>query len=164
MDLWETIPEFPDYIVSNRGLVCNENTGRIMAQSTNQHGVVNVGLMRNGVQYKRSVAVLVSRAFLPTPPERFDTPIHLNGNRTHNFVENLMWRPRPFALSYQTQLRTPYANRIEATIEDVWTGETFENSLVPAMKYGLLERAVVMSALNGETEVFPTGQQFRIIT
>lgn len=163
MDFWEKVLEFPDYEVSNRGLVCNSKTGRIMALSTNQHGVVNVGLMRNGVQYKRSVALMVCRAFLPPAPERFNTPIHLNGNKSHNFVENLLWRPRAFAYAYQSQLAQTYSNSIDIPIKDVDTGERFENSREPAMKYGLLERAVVMSVLNKETRVFPTGQKFGLL-
>jgi hypothetical protein len=164
MDVWVEIEEFPNYAVSNRGLVCNEGTGRILSLSTNQSGVVNVGLVKDHVQYKRSVATLVAKAFLPPPPEpRFDTPLHLNGNRDHNFVENLVWRPRPFAIAYREQLKKPYKNRIEAPILNVDTGEIFESSLAAAKKYGLLERAVVMAALNEGVRVFPTGHQYRLL-
>jgi hypothetical protein len=163
MEVWEPIPEFPDYSVSSRGLIMNDRTRRYMKQSINQHGIVYVGLVKNGVQYKRAVSVLVANSFLPPKPSRFNTPIHLDGNREHNFVENLVWRPRPFAIAYYKQLRIPYRNRITVPIEDVVTGEYFRNSIEPAMKYGLLEKDVVLSVLNESTPVFPTGQLFRMI-
>lgn len=163
MDVWTEIPGFPGYAVSNRGLVCNDKTGRILMQSHNQHGVVHVGLFMDGRQHKRSVAVLVANAFLPPPPSpRFNTPIHLNGNRDHNFVENLAWRPRPFAIEYGKQFKRTYRNRIYVPIENVDTGAVYEDSFEAACKEGLLERGVVMSVLNADDRVFPTGDQFRI--
>lgn len=160
LDQWEEISDFPVYLVSDRGLVCNRETGRILAQSINQHGIVNVGLMRDGLQHKRSVAMLVAKAFLRQPHPRFNTPIHLNGARHHTFVENLMWRPRAFAIAYHKQMEHEYSNRIDEPVVDLDTGERFENSFDAATTHGLLERAVVMSVLNEDVQVFPTGQKF----
>ena len=164
-DVWRQIEEFPNYVVSNRGLICNEKTGRLMALSTNQHGVVLVGLMRDGIQYKRAVAPLVAEAFLPRPrSKRFNTLIHCDGNAEHNFVENLLWRPRPFAIAYHAQFRRPYPNRIHSEVEEVESGHVFANSFKAAISNGLLERAVVTSVLNEDYEVFPTRQRFRLST
>lgn len=164
MELWEEIPDFPDYLVSNRGLVINARTNRMLAQTKNRHGVVYVGMMKKGLQHKRAVARLVAKAFLSPPPEsRFNTPVHLDGNPEHNHVENLVWRPRAFAHAYLEQLRRPYLNRIIRPIENVDTGEVFPDSFAAAKHYGLLERGVVMSALNPNTTVFPTGHQFRLV-
>lgn len=164
MDIWENIPEFPEYLVSHRGLICNDRTGRIMRLSKNQHGVVYVGLVKQGVQYKRAVAQIVATTFLGPPPERrFDTPMHLNGNREHNFVENLVWRPRAFCHTYYSQLVRPYQNRIERKIVCIETGEVFDDSLQAAMRYGLLERSVVHSILNEDEFVWPMDLQFRVL-
>lgn len=130
----------------------------------NQHGVVIVGLMGpNGRQYKRSVALLVARAFLPLAPVRFDTPMHLDRNREHNFAANLVWRPRVFTLDYYRQFDYEYPSRIYHEIEDIESGRTFENSFQVAKAYGVLERAVVTSILNDGAAVFPTGQRFRVL-
>ena len=69
--------------------------------------MVFVGLFRDQEQYKRSVALLVAKAFLKQPSEFFDTPINLNGDRLDNQVINLMWRPRWFAIKYNRQFREP---------------------------------------------------------
>lgn len=163
METWETIPEFPDYLVSDRGLICNERTGRILAQQTNQYGVRYVGLVKDKEQFKRSVAKLVAEAFIPNHNPRFNTPMHLDANQDHNFVANLVWRPRPFVITYYRQFHHPYKHRIEVPIEIIQTGERFESSWDAARAYGLLERAVVMSVLNESTPVFPTSQLFRLI-
>src|SRR5690348_13611375 len=125
MEVWRQIYEFPAYSVSNMGRVRNDDTGRIMAMSRNQFGIVNVGLVVGRKQYKRSVALLVAEAFLPTwESEVFTSPIHLNGDREDCRAENLMWRPRWFAIKYHRQFRTGRIS-VRKTLEDVSTGERF---------------------------------------
>lgn len=162
MEEWEIIESFPDYSVSNYGRVRNDNTGRILALNDNQYGVVQVGLMRDGVQYHRSVPLLVARAHIPRETIPFDTPINLDGDRHNNRADNLMWRPRWFAIKYNQQFRYPYENPIEARIIDLKTGEISENSAECAQRYGLLEQDLVLSILN-RTYVWPTYQEFGIL-
>ena len=100
---WRQIREFPNYSVSNSGYVRNDDTGRIMAASVNQHGVVHVGLMRGPRQHKKSLALIVAEAFVERPNEAFDTPIHLDGNRHNNDTSNLLWRPLWFARKFNRQ-------------------------------------------------------------
>lgn len=163
-EVWELVPEFKGYVVSNYGLVANEKTGRVLRQTRNQHGVVMVGMMRDGRQFKRSVPRVVANAFLPPPPSsRFDSLIHKDGNRGHNWATNLAWRPLGFTWDYMAQFRHPYPNRIDEPLEDLDTGEPFDNSWDAATRYGLLERAVVWSVLNHGARVFPTDQHFGLI-
>jgi hypothetical protein len=156
---WITIYEFSDYSVSNYGRVRSDKTGRILSLSQTQFGLVNVGMMRNGVQYHRSVPLLVARAFLPIRPGPFDTPINLDGDRYNNRVDNLIWRPRWFAIKYNRQFRYPYHNPITTSIVDVKSGEVSLDSFECAKRYGLLEEEVVISVLN-RTYVWPTYQEF----
>lgn len=160
--LWEPIDEFPNYSVSNTGQVRNENTGHILVLTRNQYGLVQVGLMKNGNQYKRGIAKLVALAFLDPPPtEAFNTPINLDGDRLNNEVENLMWRPRWFAVKYHKQFEKP-SRGFNSPIFEVKTGEQFPNSWAAATKYGLLDREIYIATLN-RTYVWPTYQEFREI-
>lgn len=159
---WQPIDSFPDYSVSNHGRIRNADTGRILALNENQFGVVQVGLMRDGIQYHRSVPLLVAKAFLPRESVPFDTPINKDGNRHNNHVENLVWRPRWFAIKYNRQFRYPYENPINVPIMDLKTGEISQNSLECAQRYGLLEQDLVLSILN-RTYVWPTYQEFGIL-
>lgn len=158
---WRSIPGF-NYSVSNYGRIRSDRSGRILSLVVNQYGVVCVGMMRDGEQRHRSVPLLVARAFLEVPFEAFDTPINLDGDRHNNHVDNLVWRPRWFAIRYNQQFRDPYRFTIPNRIEDVKTGDISENSFECAKRYGLLEEDLVLSIFN-RTYVWPTYQEFRAI-
>lgn len=159
--MWIELDEFPGYSVSDQGEVRNDDSGRVLTPTLNQNNVAQVGLMRNKVQYKRGVALLVANAFLEPPNEAFNTPINLNGDRLDNRVDNLMWRPRWFAITYHRQFDNDLRGFRKPVIE-IKTGETFDTSWDAAIKYGLIDREIMMAALN-RTYVWPTYQEFRLI-
>lgn len=162
MEEWVELPFFPDYSVSHLGRVRSDRSNRILSITINQNGIPYIGLTKGGSLFKRSIAPLVARAFLPIPEfPSFDTPINLDGDRLHCSVDNLLWRPRWFAVSYHRQFMI---DRIWITspIEDVDTEERFETSLAAAKKYGLLDREI-MQSVQTEEYVWPTYQRFRIL-
>jgi hypothetical protein len=159
---WKLIRPFPGYSVSDWGRVRSDKSGRILSLSQNQFGLVYVGMVRNMIQYHRSVPLLVATAFIPEKRAPFDTPINLDGDRWNNHVDNLVWRPRWFAVKYNQQFKWPCANPIDRPIQDLKTGEVSENSYECAIRYGLLESDVVLSILN-RTFVWPTYQQFAVL-
>jgi hypothetical protein len=162
VEIWREIRNFEDYSISNLGYVKAEKSGRILQMTQNQFGVLAVGMVRGGLQYHRSVPLLVANAFIPRKFEAYDTPINLNGDRLDNRVENLVWRPRWFAIRYNQQFRNPYMFPVLDPVRDVKTGEVSENTFEAAMRYGLLESDLVLSILN-HTVVWPTYQQFEIV-
>lgn len=162
MNEWQPIPEFPGYSVSFEGRVRNDDTGRILAILVNQSGTANVGLSRDKEQHKRSLALLVAQAFLGDPnPDTFDTPINLDGDRTNCHVDNLMWRPRWFAVKYHQQFNH-HRRGILVPIREVHTGQSFPNSWDAATKFGLIDRDILLAVQN-RTYVWPTYQVFEII-
>jgi hypothetical protein len=158
---WRRIHSFPAYSVSNTGLVRNEETGRQMTRLVNQSGVVNVGLTKNRVQYKRAVALLVVKAFFTVMiQEPFDTPINLNGDRFDNRVDNLAIRPRWYATKYFHQFEEgPYD---AYAVEDVGNGERFDSIWDAAVQLGLLQSDIAVSVHSGRP-VWPTNQVFRAV-
>ena len=160
---WKEIPGFPEYSISDHGIVYNDNWGRQLTPSVNQHGVAQVGLMHKGVQYKRGVALLVASLYLdPHPSTAFNTPINLNGDRLYNHVDNLMWRPRWFAVKYHRQFHMDHRQGFGEPIVEVKTGEEFPTSWEAAVKYGLLDREIMLATIN-RTYVWPTFQRFRVL-
>lgn len=133
----------------------------MLKPSSNQYDVCMVGLMDDGVQYKRSVPLLVLDAFMEKPSANFDTPINLNGHRTDNRLENLAWRPRWYAVEYNRQFYKAYEHPITKPIRDPETGLIFPNSFSVATHYGLLERDIVLSILN-RTVVWITYTRFEL--
>lgn len=162
MERWKKIRDFPKYSISDYGRVRYDRVGRILAESENQYGVVCIGLMRDGQQFHRSVSLLVAKAFIPLHREAHDTPINIDGDRHNNHVDNLVWRPRWFAVKYNRQFRIPSEYSIDQPIQDVHTGVIWDNSFDCAKANGLLEKDIVLSIYN-RTVVWPTNQQFWIL-
>lgn len=159
---WREIDDFPGYSVSNQGNIRSDRFGKIMALSENQFGLLQVGLMRDGEQWHRSVPLLVARTFITRQSRAFDTPINLDGDRHNNRVSNLVWRPRWFAIKYNQQFRFPPQDSIPVPLEDSRTGEVCDGSTACARRFGLLEDELVYSVMNN-TYVWPTYQQFHVL-
>ena len=157
---WRRITHFSDYSVSNTGMVRNEETGRTMARLVNQRGVVNVGLTKNRVQYKRAVALLVVKAYLAVVlHDAFDTPINLNGDRFDNRVENLAVRPRWYATKYFNQFEEGPYDAYAVQADD---GERFDSIWDAATQLGLLQSDIAVSVHTGRP-VWPTNQVFHAV-
>ncbi len=164
MTSWEIIPEFPAYLVSDRGTIQRRSDTMVMSVSMTPEGNLKVGLTVDKHQHHRSVARLVAEAYLPPPINAaFDTPIHLDGNKRNCRVENLMWRPRWFAVRYHQQFKhyIKYGPLIDLPIRNRETGSSYKNSWDLATTEGLLDRDVQLAMING-TYTWPNYQQYVI--
>lgn len=159
---WSVIADFPGYSVSSWGRVLNDDTGCLMKITRNTRGHAIVGLMKNGVQRKRSVTLLVATAFVPrikNRREEFDTPINLDGDRMNNHYSNITWRPLWFARKYSSQFVDDHVT-YDHPIEDVETREVYINSMHASTTNGILDKSIYESMVMN-TYVWPTGQVFR---
>jgi hypothetical protein len=159
---WATLDEFPNYSISTYGRVLTRSSERIKVPTQNLQNVPHVLLMRDRRQYRRSLPLLVATTFIPVPHDHFDTPINLNGDRMDNNIENLVWRPRWFAIKYNQQFRPGYIPAYTKPIENAETHEWFADTLAAATKYGLLDTEIWLAILN-RTYVFPTNQIYQMI-
>lgn len=163
MDLdWVTIPEFPNYVVSNYGDIVNKKSGRWMVQSITANGVVKVGLVDGTRQRTRSVSGLVARAFVPGHDGICDTVVHLDGIATNNRADNLVWRPRWFAWRYAGQLRSTSSNEHIGPLRSVGEGTRYVDVYECAIHNGLLMEDIRKSLVMGEP-CFPTLQRFQMV-
>lgn len=157
---WVDLADFPGYALSDWGNVFNIRNQTPVKPHANSRGLAMVGFMLNGVQRKRSLALLVASIFLPAPrSESFDTPINLDGDRMNNRFSNLAWRPLWFARKYGVQFTDGHPT-CETPIEDVETGEKYQSSMAASVHNGVLDFDIYLSMINN-TYVFPTGQVFR---
>lgn len=159
-EIFVTIPEFPLYSVSNYGRVVNNEFDYGMTMSPTQNGEMTVGLSKDGRQFRRSVKVLVARAFVPGETKADDTPILLDNNRTNLRADNIMWRPRWFAHKYRRQFDrlSDWADR--GAVQDIFTGEVYDNAYHAATTNGMLIMDIVLGCFN-ESRVYPTFTIFR---
>lgn len=163
---WREICDFPEYEVSDWGRVRSIRRQVIITPTCKNNGGLMIGLMSGNqdlgerrVQVKRSLALLVAREFLADPGRpAFNTPIHLDGDRTNNRYTNLAWRPLNFARKYMQQFfdEPPL---YDGEVEDVETGIIYKDLMTVATTFGLIAMDVRIAMLNG-TSVWPTRQIF----
>lgn len=163
IDNWQPIEGFSGYSINPLGQVRRDANNRYVAPRFNQDGVPYVGLMRNWGQCTRSLPRLVAHTFIPQHNAVFDTPIQIDGDRSNCRVDNLMWRPRWYAVHYNRQFSDArYPHPIEVPVRVAGEDQTFPNSLTAACTFGLLEREVVLSVLN-HIPAWPTYQYFELV-
>lgn len=157
---WKLITEFPLYVVSNRGNVAHRDASRPpLTHSLTQHGERTVGFTKDGHQYRRSVKVLVARAFVDGESELFNTPILLDGDRDNLKPDNIVWRPRWFALAYAKQFDDPQGWWYAGPLEDTVNLHRYPDMFTAAVETGILIRDIRQSLINKD-KVFPTGAIF----
>lgn len=160
MEEWAPIADFPGYEVSDHGRVRNATTGRVLGTYDNGRGFLQVVMRRDGRTYARAVHRLVAAAFLPPPPREDAVPMFVNGDRTDVRPENLIWKPRWFAIKYYRQAkRTKPSDRRRVRMIDTMT--EYPNALECAKAIGGLEELVLIAAASrGETHYMGSAFEF----
>lgn len=159
---WHELAEFPDYAVSDLGEIVNIKTGMPRKTSINQQGIVKISLYQGRELITRSVAVIVAEAFVEGQTRFFNTPIHLDGDRENCAADNLMWRPRWFAVQYHRQFHEEAFHRMNVPIEELNTGAFYNSVYEACTTLGLYYKDVYRSYVH-EVRVPMTGEDFRLV-
>lgn len=168
LEEFRTIPDFPTYAVSNYGRVVNQRTHRQMLLTPTVFGDLTVGLMddhhgrEDHKQHRRSVKVLVARAFVLGETELFNTPIQLNGDKYDLRASNIRWRPRWFATRYARQLHKPLPWFTSGPVLDIYNRIEYETIWDAAITNGNLCIDILRSTSH-ESPVFPTGEVYMML-
>lgn len=159
---WQELDEFPDYAVNNLGEIHNIKTGMPRRTSINQQGIVKISLYQGRELITRSVAVMVAEAFVDGQTEFFNTPIHLDGDRENCRAENLMWRPRWFAVQYHRQFHIEAFHNSDVHIVEVNSGKEYYSNKDACMDLGLYYNDVYRSYVH-EIPIPLTREEFRLV-
>lgn len=159
---WHELDEFPDYAVSNFGEVTNIKSGMPRKTSINQQGIVKISLYQGRELITRSVAVMVAEGFCEGQTEFFNTPIHLDGDRENCRADNLMWRPRWFAVQYHRQFQNDVFHKMDVHIEELSSGKEYYSVKEACMDLGLYYNDVYRSYLY-EQEIRLTRHEFQLV-
>lgn len=163
MEEWASLQEFNRYLVSTTGRVVNQETDRELSISYNHEGVAKVTLIGDdGRKYCKSLGLLIVKTFTPHNNENFNNVVHLNGDRTDLNIDNLVMRPRWFAILYNRQFKPGYRMSYNGPLRDKKTGFEYRNSMDVSTTFGILDREIFVSVLN-RTYVFPTSQVFEFV-
>lgn len=157
---WAPLLGYPGYSISNLGRVRNDERDRVLTVVKMPSNYVYVGVVKDGVQVKRSVAKMVGETFLPKPIiKTFTTPIHFDGDLSNCRVDNLDWRPRWFAIKHVRQFRINIKVP-PRPVFNISTEEDFKNCWMAVLQYGLLYIDLIKSIASHST-VFPTWHQYQ---
>jgi hypothetical protein len=165
MDSWAQIPNFDRYLISRYGNIKNKRTGEEVVTRINNTGTLSVMLYADGRSNHLSVARLVAHTFVPNEynPVIFDTPIHLDGNRRNCSMDNLVWRPRWFAIKFHKQFDYESYLLSKGVLHCEDTNETFESVREVVKNHGVYCNDVLMLATNKQGFVFPQNYKYHYV-
>ena len=160
METWASIEDFPPYEVSDSGRVRNGDNGRVLGIYDNGHGVLQVVIRRGNCNNARAIHRLVAEAFLDPAPDDC-VPMHVDGDWGNNKPENLVWKPRWFAVKWtkQSKQTTPRDCRRVRVIK---SGEVYPNALECAKAIGGVEEYVLITA-QSRWETTYMGSRFEFV-
>lgn len=159
METFRVISDFPMYAVSNHGRIMNVHRNTEMVLSHNAYGEVTVGLWRDGKQHRRAVKGIVARTFVEGETEEFNTPMFLDNDRDNLNADNIVWRPRWFALMYMRQFQQDESWWYVGPVGIVESPTSYENIIEAAIGTGSLA-IDIRGSLMDHIRVFPGGQRF----
>ena len=90
IERFRIINNYPNYDISNFGVVRNRNTGKILAGGIGNHGYPSVCLSSKGTTKTLLIHRLVAEAFIKNP-NNYDCIDHIDRTKTNNHYKNLRW-------------------------------------------------------------------------
>lgn len=89
-EIWKSIPNWPEYEISNYGRVYSHSTNRIKSLDENTTGYYRITFYRNKKQKRYFVHRLVAMLFVKG---YFEGSVvnHIDGNKHNNYAGNLEW-------------------------------------------------------------------------
>ena len=88
VEVWRSIENYDNYVVSSFGRVKNTKTGKVLKASDNGHGYLIIDLYENAIRKSYQVHRLVANAFINNPDNK-NCVDHKDNNRTNNNISNL---------------------------------------------------------------------------
>lgn len=87
---WETIKDFPNYMISTESRVLNKTTLNMVSVHPHKHGHRVVRLWKDNTTKLCKIYRLKAIAFIPNPENKREVN-HLDGDRTNEDLSNLEW-------------------------------------------------------------------------
>lgn len=155
-EIWKTVKDYPDYKVSNKGIVVSTHSGKEKKiGSVNPKGYTTCAISSNGKRRYASPHILAAEAFIPNP-ENKRTVNHKDGNKLNNNVDNLEWATySENHLHAYSELgrvapnkgRFGKDNKRSRPVRCIETGEEYDSITIAAHSKGQTQSALSMHLL-----------------
>ena len=122
------------YAITGCGKVWSYKSKKFLSPGVNA-GYLQVGLMKDGERKYLYIHRLVAETYIPNP-NGYDTVDHIDGDRTHNYINNLQW------MKNADNARKAQCEKVIC----VETGEEF-NSLTSAAEYCGVTKGAISQAI-----------------
>lgn len=117
-EIFREIDGFPDYEISNIGIVCSfkGKYPRIRKPRKDQDGYLQVILHIGGKRVTKKVHRLVAEAFVPNPENKPEVN-HIDEDKENNVAENLEWVTHRENVNHGTGIRRSTEARSKAVVQ-----------------------------------------------
>lgn len=103
MEKWKTIPNYPNYKVSNEGNVLNIKKNKLMSATLNKKGYLVVKLSINNKAKQFKIHRLVAQLFVNNF-NNYDCVNHKDENKQNNHYLNLEWCNHQYNNTFGTRI------------------------------------------------------------
>lgn len=114
------------YAITSCGKVWSYRTKKFLKPAKMKNGYLRVGLCKDNKQKFFYVHRLVSETYIPNP-ENLETVDHIDGNKEHNYINNLRWLSR--------EDNTRRAQNIK--VKSIETGKVFDSMKIAEKEMNL---------------------------
>lgn len=118
---WRIIEGYPNYSVSNTGIIINTKKNKMMSIYIRK-GYCHIKLSTHNKAAQKKVHRLVAEAFIPNP-NNYDCINHKDENPLNNNVENLEWCNHSYNNTYGTRIE-----RQSKSLTENWRTRKAKNS------------------------------------
>lgn len=94
-ETWKQVEAFPNYIISNTGVLKNTKTKKTIKPHLSNTGYYVCSMSNNGKISSSNIHTLVAKAFVDNPNPALYTEVHhIDGDKLNNNADNLKWVTR----------------------------------------------------------------------
>ena len=94
-ETWKQVEAFPNYIISNTGVLKNTKTNKVIKPHLSNTGYYVCSMSNNGKISSSNIHTLVAKAFVDNPNPTLYTEVHhIDGDKLNNNADNLKWVTR----------------------------------------------------------------------
>ena len=119
-----------EYAITSCGKVWSYKSNKFLSPGITE-GYHQVGLMKNGKRKYFYIHRLVAEAYIPNP-NGYDTVDHIDGDKAHNYPNNLQWLPNI------DNVKKTQGQKVRC----VETNEVFNSMTDAAKHYGVTKGAI----------------------